>query len=100
MGSGVKHLTLILVLAIVLLATASTALAGGSAVLTGHSSQPPAAQVLGVHGGTKSPSATVVARTLPFTGLDLGFVAGIGLVLAAAGVVLRRSGRQNRSSTP
>ena len=38
------------------------------------------------HGGTGQNGGA----TLPFTGLDLGGVAGTGIVLIAAGVVLRR----------
>jgi hypothetical protein len=93
MGTGVKQLTLILVLAIAVLAIASTASAGGGSVLSGHSSQPPAAQVLGT---PKTPPGSAVAGTLPFTGLDLGVGAGIALILVAAGGVLRRSGHQKR----
>jgi hypothetical protein len=37
------------------------------------------------HGGGNAGSGT-----LPFTGLDLGAVAGGGIVLVAAGIVLRR----------
>ena len=38
------------------------------------------------HGGTGANGGA----TLPFTGLDLGGVAGTGIVLIAAGIVLRR----------
>jgi hypothetical protein len=38
------------------------------------------------HGGT----GTGGSATLPFTGLDLGGVAGTGLVLMVAGAVIRR----------
>ncbi len=95
MGTGVKQLALILVLAIAVLATASAAFAGGGSVLSGHTSQPPAAQVLGTH-PPKTPSGSAGAGTLPFTGVDLGVAAGIALILVAAGGVLRRSGHQKR----
>jgi hypothetical protein len=44
------------------------------------------------HGGGGS-SGIGGSATLPFTGLDLGGVAGAGLVLIAAGTVIRRAPR-------
>jgi len=45
--------------------------------------------------GTKAATASVKpARTLPFTGLDLGFVAGASLLLLGTGFTLRRLGRK------
>ena len=40
-----------------------------------------------VHGGGGTPGASA---TLPFTGLDLGGLAGVGVVLIASGALLRR----------
>ena len=45
------------------------------------------------HGGT----AANGGATLPFTGLDLGGVAGTGIVLIAAGIVLRGRVRPART---
>jgi hypothetical protein len=40
-----------------------------------------------------SPPVEQSADTLPFTGLDIGIVAGLGFVLLATGVVMRRTTR-------
>ena len=50
---------------------------------------------------TKKPAAhvthtTVSSSTLPFTGLDLGFLAGAGLVLVVMGASLRRITRKSQ----
>jgi hypothetical protein len=99
-GVDVKQLMLILALSVAVLTTATTAFAGGSSVLSGHTSQPPAAQVLATQhpktsAGQVSP-ATTKSGTLPFTGMNLGIVAGGALLLIAAGGALRRSSRQKR----
>jgi hypothetical protein len=49
---------------------------------------------------TKKPThvthTTVASSTLPFTGLDLGFLAGAGLVLVVMGASLRRITRKSQ----
>ena len=94
-----KQFALVLVLAVVVLATAAGAGAGGSSVLSGHTSQPAAAQVLGksvVKPGGKTAAGTVASGTLPFTGADLGVAAALAIALVAAGGVLRFAGQQKR----
>ena len=77
------------------LVLAATALAGGSLVSSygGQASEP---QVkVSAAGAQKSASASAPKGTLPFTGLDVGFVVAGGAVLLAAGVALRRGARSS-----
>jgi hypothetical protein len=99
MGRRVKQLTLILVLVFAVSVAASTAFAGGSSVLSGHTAQPPVSQSLGAGPAKKgkiTPSTSSSPGTLPFTGADLGIAGAVALVLLAAGGTLRRAGRQKR----
>src|SRR5476649_1437132 len=93
-----------LVIAVVLTAVfASTALAAGNsstklaygskgakvqAVLAAKTTVKPKAKVKVVPKVAKV--AAVKSATLPFTGLDLGFIAGAGVVLVGMGLSLRR----------
>ncbi len=82
--------------AIAVLAFAASALAGGNATLQKPKAYSgPAGAVQGqVQSGVRG--ATVQARTigkLPFTGQDLGIIAGGGMVLLLAGTSFRRLGR-------
>lgn len=96
-----KKLIMIVILGIAML-TAAPAFAGGGSVLSGHSSQPPASQVMKptrsagqVDAATASPTKKSPG-TLPFTGLDLSLAAFASVALVGAGIVLRRAGRSAR----
>ena len=96
---------------VVLTLTASAAYAAGGAPATNQGypkpTKPPAhhqthggnAGVAGTHhaaaGGVRPARA---GGSLPFTGMQLGLVVAVGLLLVGGGVVLRTSGR-NRTST-
>ena len=45
-------------------------------------------------GGSNEPRAADDAGNLPFTGLDLGIAAAMGLTLLGTGLVIRRTARQ------
>ena len=47
---------------------------------------------------TAAPTTVVTKTTLPFTGLDLSFLAGAGAVLVAMGFSLRRLTRKSDSA--
>jgi hypothetical protein len=60
-------------------------------------------QISQVHDTTASPSPTATATasaasagTLPFTGIDVGLVAAVAVVLVGSGLVLRRRVGTNR----
>ena len=96
-----RHLVLIAIVGMSMLVVAAPAFAGGGSVLTGHSSNPPAAQVL--HTTKKPPKTqtngtapTGTPSTLPFTGLDLATAGILGFGLLGAGLMLRRSNRSER----
>jgi len=100
---ALKKLIVIVILGIAML-TAAPAFAGGGSVLSGHSSQPPASQVMKtkptqtagqVEGATATPTKKSPG-TLPFTGLDLSLAAFASVALVGAGIVLRRAGRSAR----
>lgn len=77
----------------------ASALAGGS-LLSSYGGQGTAPQVkVSVAGAQNSavakPAATKPSGgTLPFTGMDVGFVVGAGAVLLGAGLALRRGARK------
>lgn len=86
-----------------MLGVAAPAFAGGGSVLSGHTSQPPASQVL--HTTKNTPKGNLAGTaiptkhspgTLPFTGLDLSVAAVAGVALLGAGLALRRTGRSTR----
>lgn len=93
-----KALALVATVLALLVAVPFAAAAGGSSsVLNGYNQV--AAQNTGVQSGGGSLGATSpttgspTTGTLPFTGLDLGLVAGAGIVLLGVGVSLRRLAR-------
>lgn len=71
------------------LLVAAGAFAGG-AILQGYGGQ--GGNISHQVGGTVS-AAKPSSGTLPFTGLDLGLVAGGAMLLVLAGFAIRRSGR-------
>jgi hypothetical protein len=77
---------------IALLALPSMAFAGGSSTCSSYN--PQLCQVVTGTTTTGTTTATPTARqstgSLPFTGLDLGFVAAGGVVLIGAGLVARK----------
>jgi hypothetical protein len=103
-----KMRTMIAVVAVVLTAVfASTALAAGNSSSTSaYGSKASKVQaVLAAKTTVKKPAkathvsapkkvAVKSAATLPFTGLDLGFIAGAGVVLLGMGLSLRRVTRK------
>lgn len=97
-----RHLILIVVVGVAM-AVAAPALAGGGAVLSGHTSQPPATQALNTNqpktagsvAGTSKPTVKATG-TLPFTGLNLALAGAAGVMLVGAGALLRRTGRSER----
>jgi hypothetical protein len=69
----------------------------------------PATKIQNVVGSSPTPSGTLAAKataptpassgaSLPFTGLDLGFLAGAGILLVAMGYSLRRVTRKPPSA--
>jgi hypothetical protein len=44
----------------------------------------------------RSPTATTSAATLPFTGIDVGLVAAVAVVLVGSGLILRRRADTDR----
>ena len=99
---ALKKLVATATLAIALAFVAPSAYAGGNSVLSGHTSQPTAAQVLHpkkpsvgrVAGTTTGPTKS--PGTLPFTGFDLSVAAVVSALLLGAGTVLLRAGRSTR----
>lgn len=87
-----KRILVVVAVVAAALALAAAALAGSS-VVTGHNSAPPAAGTLGQ---AAAPSGKVTSGTLPFTGLDLAGIAGAGVLLVGAGLILRRTARRPR----
>jgi hypothetical protein len=86
-----KRLSLLVAAVVGLLAVAQTALAGGSSSLDAYGG------AAGVQGKVTHPGTlgTVSSQgTLPFTGVDIAIFVVIGLVLVAAGLMLRRAGRR------
>jgi hypothetical protein len=90
---------------LVLSAPAAYAAGGGPATNQGYpgATKPPAAKPTQGVGGTQNSVAGAVkpARaggSLPFTGMQLGLVVLVGLLLIGGGVVLRTSGR-DRTNT-
>jgi hypothetical protein len=84
--------TLGLLLVLGVLATSGAAYAGGSTLKSGYSGS--AGAIVQAPTKKKSPPTTVPTGSLPFTGMDLGFVAAAGVALTAAGFGLRRFSRQ------
>ena len=88
-----KTATAVLAVGATCLVLAASALAGGSLVAN-YGGKAAAPQVkVSAAGAQKSASASAPKGTLPFTGLDVGFVVAGGAVLLAAGVALRRGAR-------
>lgn len=103
-----QTLALVAVLAVSLLAVPAVASAASDAVRDGYGglgrtestitpgqSDPPAAQSSGTETSSQttpvaSTASTSSAGALPFTGLDLGLVAGAGVLLLGVGYGLRR----------
>lgn len=99
-----KNLIIVAIMGIAMLTVAAPAFASGGSVLSGHTSQPPASQVMKtkptrsagrVAGATGAPTKQSPG-SLPFTGLDLSLAAVAGVGLLGAGLVLRRAGRSAR----
>lgn len=93
-----KRIYVIAATAIVLgLSVASGALAGGSTLQGGYGGE--AAAGTAVHPKTSiaaAAAAPVQSGTLPFTGTDLAFAGGAGVLLLGSGFGLRRLGRNRR----
>lgn len=79
----------VLVATICLFVVPSAALANSTCQQ--YSSQACAASTVSSHEPTTAASTT---QTLPFTGLDVGWLAGGGLTLLGAGLVVRRVSRR------
>ena len=89
-------------------APAAYAAGGGPATNQGYpgATKPPAVKAHGGNAGVAGTHKTVAGavkparagNSLPFTGMQLGLVVLVGLLLIGGGVVLRTSGR-NRTST-
>jgi hypothetical protein len=89
----VKTAMAVLAIGVTCLVLAASALAEGSLV-TSYGGKAAAPQVkVSAAAAQKSASATAPKGTLPFTGLDVGFVVAGGIVLLAAGAALRRGAR-------
>ena len=91
MGRGAKMKRIVLTCVVVaFFAFASAALgAGGSTLQQAYGGE----QNI-VAGTPTKPSANAPSGTLPFTGVDLAFFAGAGLLLTGAGLALRRPDRK------
>jgi hypothetical protein len=89
-GMRVRRFAIYVAAVAVALMLAATALAGsGAAGYAGKAAGAQATVTKSTHGAVKGHSA----GTLPFTGLDLTFIVGGGVVLLLAGVGFRRAGR-------
>lgn len=72
----------------------ATALAAGGATLSGYNRAGGIqTQVQGASNGVLGSGANTVG-SLPFTGVDLGIIAGVALLLLALGWSLRRAGKR------
>lgn len=94
--------TIALLAVVVACVFASSALAGNSSTKTTYDTKGATVQkTLGKQKTTPATTAPKVVKsgTLPFTGLDLGFIVAGGLVLVATGVGLRRLTRQQTPPT-
>jgi hypothetical protein len=87
---------LLIVVCLTVLVGASSAYADSSTILSGYGSTGSNA-VVEVKGAQAAPPKAVAASdgTLPFTGSELGMVAGGAILLLGMGLVLRRIGRDN-----
>lgn len=83
-------LVLIAALAVALVISSG---ASANSVSCGHSSTPCSTGQQGGPSGTSTPN---VHGTLPFTGVDLAGISGIGVVLLASGLALQRVGRRRQ----
>jgi hypothetical protein len=87
---------------VVAAAFASSALAGNSSTRTTYSTKGETIQKTVSKPRSKvktAPKSHTRVTTLPFTGLDLGFIVAGGLVLVATGVSLRRITRHTNPPT-
>jgi hypothetical protein len=76
-------------------ATAPAPMPGSTAANCGHKrSSGVAGQAKTVHAPATRPHAARLAGVLPFTGLQLGVVVAVALLLVLAGAALRASGRK------
>jgi len=94
--------TLFAVVALLVAAPVAFAGSGSSSILNGYGKVAAQATKVTKAKPTKHAAGTVAAattkpsKTLPFTGFDLGLVAGAGILIVMIGVAMRRIGR----STP
>jgi hypothetical protein len=79
--------------AFVAIAWTATALAAGGASLSGYNR--PAEIQSNVEGANAGVLGANTVGSLPFTGVDLGIIAAVGLILVALGWKLRRTGRRS-----
>jgi hypothetical protein len=90
----VKTALAVCAIGIACLVLTASALAGGSLV-SSYGGQGTAPQVkVAAASAQKSAAAKPSSGTLPFTGMDVGFVVAAGAVLLGAGLALRRGARK------
>ena len=88
---------LLIVVCLTMLVGVSSALADSSTILSGYGSTGSNAvvEVKGAQAAVPPKAVAASDGTLPFTGSELGVVAGGAILLLGMGLVLRRIGRDN-----